>query len=252
VLDDESLFLAVHELAKTGQRAPTLLLLSHIKQPARPGQIRSKGVQIGFRVISQWNLSDVLKAAAKEGQVAQLADGWKLLAPGFTVVAEFFRPDAPLIAETRHGLRSYLANITNEQRRIFLDEAIRCFDAKAHRAAVVLSWVGAVHILQEYVVAHHRTAFNRAGVERAAKYASAGKPFNFVPIKTIKDFGTIAEIDFLQICQDAGVLHKAEKQVLEERLNLRNQCGHPNPLIVAEHTVAHHIEVLMLNVYSKY
>lgn len=56
----------------------------------------------------------------------------------------------------------------------------------------------------------------------------------------------------LQICQDAGMLHKAEKQILEDRLNLRNQCGHPNPVEIGEHTVAHHIEVLMLNVYSKY
>jgi predicted nuclease of predicted toxin-antitoxin system len=56
----------------------------------------------------------------------------------------------------------------------------------------------------------------------------------------------------LWVCQDASILHKAEKQILQDRLDLRNQCGHPNPLVIAEHTVAHHIELLMLNVYSRY
>lgn len=252
MLDDEQLLLAVHQLSKIGQKPPTLLLLSHAEQPARTPDIRDKGLSIGFRAISKWNVSDILKGAAKEGQVAQLGSAWRLLGPGFKLFAEFYRPEAPLIAETRHSLKEHLANIANEQRQKFLDEAIRAFDVKAHRAAVVLSWVGAAHILQEHVAGHHRPAFNAAGTARAAKYAAAGKMFNFAPIKTIKDFGTIGEADMLQICQDAGVLHKAEKQMLEERLNLRNQCGHPNPIVIAEHTVAHHIEILMLNVYAKY
>jgi hypothetical protein len=71
-------------------------------------------------------------------------------------------------------------------------------------------------------------------------------------VRSIKDFGVMTEADFLQLCQDAGVLHKAEKQVLGERLDLRNQCGHPNPVMIAEHVVASHVEILMLNVYSRY
>jgi hypothetical protein len=101
-------------------------------------------------------------------------------------------------------------------------------------------------------MAKHKSAFNTAGAARAAKYAAARKTFNFVSIKSIKEFGTIGEADVLQICQDAGVLHKAEKQMLEDRLNLRNQCGHPNPLTIGEHSVANHLELLIVNVYSKY
>ena len=252
MLSDENLLLAVQDLAKAGQKLPVLLLLAHVEQPAPPMQIKNKGSGIGFRIVTQWNLSAVLKGAAREGLVAQLANGWKLTTPGLRALESHYQAEAPMVAETRHSLKLHLEKINDEQRRAFLDEAVRSFDVKAYRAAIVLSWVGAAHIVQEHIISKHRDTFNVAGAARAAKYAAAGKAFSFIPVKSIKDFGTVGEADMLQICQDAGILHKAEKQVLEDRLNLRNQCGHPNPIEIGEHTVAHHIEVLMLNIYSKY
>lgn len=252
MLSDETLLLSLHELAQTGQRAPVLLLLSQLDQPAPTVNIREKGVQVGFRRVSQWNVTDVLKTSAKDGQVAQLANGWKLLRPGYKVVESHFKPEAAIISETRHALRAHLARVMDDQRRAFVEEAIKSFDVKAFRSAVVLSWVGAAHIIQDHIVSKHCAAFNAAGLARAAKAVSSGNKYSFTPVKSVKDFGVIGEADMLQLCQDAGVLHKAEKSVLQDRLDLRNQCGHPNPLVIAEHTVAHHIELLMLNVYSRY
>jgi hypothetical protein len=252
MLSDESLLLGVRELARTGQRAPVLLLLSQLEQPAAPAKIRDKGVQVGFRNLTQWNLTDVLKNAARDGQVAQLATGWRLLAPGFKIIEGQYRPEAAIIRETRHALRAHLMKIADDQRRAFVEEAIKSFDVKAYRAAIVLSWVGAAHIIQDYIVVNHRDEFNAAGTARLAKAAANGNKYSFTPVKSGKDFGVVGEAEMLQLCQDAGILHKAEKQILQDRLDLRNQCGHPNPVVIAEHTVAHHIELLMLNVYSKY
>lgn len=197
-------------------------------------------------------MTAILKAAAKDGQVAQLASGWKLLPPGYKVIENHFKQEAALISETRHALRMHLATIGDDQRRAFVEEAIKSFDVRAYRSAVVLSWVGAAHILQDHIISKHCAVFNAAGSARVAKAVSSGNKYSFTPVKSVKDFGVIGESDMLQLCQDAGILHKAEKQVLQDRLDLRNQCGHPNPLVIAEHTVAHHIEVLMLNVYSRY
>jgi hypothetical protein len=252
MLSDENLLLAVQGLAKQGQKPAVLLLLSHVEQPAPTMAIRNKGVQIGYRQVTQWNLSAILKSAANDGYVAQLKEGWKLLAPGLKSLDTHYSPDAPIVSETRHSLKDHVSKVANAERRAFIEEAIKCFDAKAYRAAIVLSWVGAVYILQEHIIAKQRSSFNAAGVARAAKTAASGTPFVFSPVKSLKDFGVIAEGDLLQVCQDAGMLHKAEKKMLQDRLDLRNQCGHPNPLEFAEHSVAFHIEQLMLNVYSKY
>jgi hypothetical protein len=252
MLNDERLLLSARELAKNGQRGPVLLFLSQVTQPAQLSVIRDKAVNVGFREIKKWNSADILLRAAKDGQVAQRKEGWCLLGPGLEAIRAHYTPEGAIVQESRHALKKYLSEIIDPQRQVFVEEAIKSFDVGAYRAAIVLSWVGAVYLIQEHVVNLHKVAFNRAGVARATKAASSGSNFNFSPVKTLKDFGTIGEADFLQLCQDAGILHKAEKQQLTERLNLRNQCGHPNPLVVAEHVVASHIEILMRNVYAKY
>jgi hypothetical protein len=252
LLSNDRLLLAVNELAKRGQRPPVLLLLSHVAQPAALATIKEKGIEIGFKPIGKWNVSEILARAAKDGQVAPLPEGWKITLTGLDVIADHYRPEAAIVAEARHSLRAHLQNVGDPQRRAFLEEAVLAFDARAYRAAVVLAWVGAMHIVQEHIVANHLSAFNAAGMARAAKANSNGGKYVFVPVRSVKDFGIVGEADVLQIAQDAGILHKAEKQTLNERLDLRNQCGHPNPLTIGEHTVAHHLEILMLNVYSKY
>ena len=252
MLTDEQLVLAVRRLAKSGRKAPAVLILSQLEQPAQTGDIRDKATAVGFREIKQWNLSDVLKSAADDDLVAQVKGSWKVLDPGYELISDHYVREAPIIAETRHALKTHLAKVTNEQRRAFLDEALCCFDVKAYRAAIVLSWVGAVHILQEYIVTRHKNDFNKAGIERQKRLEAKGEVFPFAPVKSLKDFGTLPESDLLQICQDAGIIHKAEKKLLQDRLDLRNQCGHPNPLTFAEHATAFHLEQLMLNVYSRY
>ena len=239
---DEQLLVFLRKL--TTQRAAVLALLMVLPQPAKTTDISDFGVRIGFREVGRWNLSDILRKASLEGQVAQLQSGWKLLPPGVQLLKKTGMVlDAPLIAEIRHDLRKHLTQVVDAERRRFLEEAIGCFDAGHPRAAIVLSWVGAAHILQEHIVEHNLAAFNAAGASRFPK---------FKPIQNIKDFGAIKEEDMLQICQDASLFSKAEKQELSERLGLRNRCGHPNPLIVEEHVAASHLATLLKNVYARY
>ena len=60
------------------------------------------------------------------------------------------------------------------------------------------------------------------------------------------------EYDFLQVLESISVIGKSMKQELEKRLQLRNACGNPGSLKMAEKTVAAHIEVLILNVFSQF
>src|SRR5689334_17535603 len=117
MLSDEQLLLSVRALAKGGQRSPVLLLLAQLAQPAQLATIRDKGMAVGFREIKKWNIAQSLLIAAKDGQVAQLSTGWRLLTPGYKVIEEHFKPHAPLIAETRHSLQTYLDQVTDQQRK---------------------------------------------------------------------------------------------------------------------------------------
>lgn len=82
MLTDGQLIVEVRKLAAKSQRLATLLLLAHLQQPAQTGLITNKGVDIGFRAISKWNISDILAAAAAVNLVTKRPQGWELLDPG--------------------------------------------------------------------------------------------------------------------------------------------------------------------------
>jgi hypothetical protein len=60
------------------------------------------------------------------------------------------------------------------------------------------------------------------------------------------------ESDFLDILDKISVIGKSVKLELGVCLTLRNGCGHPNSLKIADHRVAAHIESLILNIFSRF
>ena len=79
LLSDDQLIVEVRRLAALNQRLPVLLLLAHVTQPAKTRVVIDKGIDIGFRKIKDWNVTDILKGADSANQVAQGVAGWLLL-----------------------------------------------------------------------------------------------------------------------------------------------------------------------------
>lgn len=136
-----------------------------------------------------------------------------------------------------------LSKITNRNTVKFVEEAIKCVEVKAYRAAVILSWVGAVSILYDYVLQNCLAAFNAEAKGRNPKWKDA---------TTEDDLTRMGEQDFLNILQSISVIGKSVKQELETCLKLRNGCGHPNSLEISENKAAAHIEILISNIFSKF
>ncbi|HMS82930.1 MAG TPA: hypothetical protein PKD12_04710 [Nitrospira sp.] len=234
---------ALHQagLSKTDRLLICLLIdpqhpksVSAIKDLARAGGIHS---------IKTWNISSLLSAS--KGKAVRTGDGWELTQPGIDharkLTSHLSNTVAPLQAAVK--LRDALHKIVHLEARSFVEEAVLCFDYKLYRAAVVLSWVGAVSILYQHVVSNKLLEFNTAASARFTKWKSA---------KTSDDLALLKETDFLLVLQDISIIGKSVRQELESRLKLRNGCGHPNSLVVGEHTVSAHIEVLIDNIFSKF
>jgi uncharacterized protein YutE (UPF0331/DUF86 family) len=60
------------------------------------------------------------------------------------------------------------------------------------------------------------------------------------------------ESDFLDVLDFLSIIGKNTKQQLKECLQLRNACAHPSTLQIGPHRVASHLEILILNVFSKF
>lgn len=70
--------------------------------------------------------------------------------------------------------------------------------------------------------------------------------------KTADDVGKMKEATLLQVLESISVIGKNTKQELDECLKLRNATGHPTSLKYGESRVASHIEILILNVFSRF
>lgn len=123
--------------------------------------------------------------------------------------------------------------------RSFVTEAVQCYESELYRAAVVMSWLAAVHVLKSEVLHKHLTAFNAEASRLDPKWKAA---------KTTDDLGTMKEAKFLDLLVAISVIGKNVKDELQECLRTRNGCGHPNSLKVSVNKVASHIEILLLNV----
>lgn len=216
-----------------------LLILYSNNQPTKVSEIKSIASENGKHVVAKWNVSDLLTKS--KSFAVRLKDGWCLTDSGKQRII-----DGGFIAEStlknhENVLRSYLDNINNPEVKAFLSEAISCLEHHLFRSAVVLSWIGAISILYDEVLRNHLSAFNQEYLKRFPKKKK---------IKTKDDFSLLKEYDFLQIIASISMIGKNVKQQLEQNLQLRNSCGHPNSMKIKDYMVQAHLEFLIINIYE--
>jgi len=183
--------------------------------------------------------------SSAEDKVFKTPEGWELTEKGRAHIAALsgISLAASPAATEAQALRAFLPTLKSIEIRAFLTEAIVCAEQSLFRAAVVLSWVGAMALLYDEVVAKHLVAFNAEATRRDARWKQA---------KTADDLGRMKEFVFLEVAESLSIFGKNVKQELETCLKLRNGCGHPNSLKIGPHKVAAHLETLANNVYAVY
>lgn len=222
----------------------TLLCVGAAGAQGVPTRLARKfALDAGVKGASHLNISQHLASA--KGKIFKTPSGWELTTDGreyVSVLAKEALTSSPAATQAR-SLRALLGDIKSDETRSFLTEAIVCAECSLFRAAVVLSWEGALSVLQHEIVFKHLAEFNAEALRRNTKWKIA---------KTIDDLARIKESIFLEICESISVIGHNLKQELESALKLRNACGHPNTLKVSANRVAAHIEVLIINVFQRF
>jgi len=239
--EDLTDFLAATDLSR---RDKILLILAYnLGTPSSITTIKQISTDFGLREIGKWNVSDIL--AKSKSMVAKLPTGWQLTKYGSVYVkTELLNSNPSSTKDIALNLRSHLGVIQNLETRAFIEEAIGCLEANLFRSAVVMSWVGAISILYDYVVSTRLSDFNTEAKRRKSAWKMA---------VTSDDLALMKESDYLDILASLSILGKNTKEHLKNNcLNLRNSCGHPSSLKIGKHTVEAHIEFLLLNIYEKF
>jgi hypothetical protein len=223
------------------------LLLTLLVQDSKPktvSEIKKLTFNVGLREVEKWNVSAILRSA--KGLAVHLKDGWAITSEGKKHLTSkgLITATHPAIKNSVEDLRKLAGTIKDKDTVAFVEEAISCLEADLKRAAVILSWVGAISVLYHHVISHHLTAFNAEAHHRDPKWR---------PAKTVDDLARMKEHNFLEVLESISVIGKNLKQELQNNcLHLRNSCGHPNSFKVGANRVASHIEVLVQNVFSKF
>jgi hypothetical protein len=141
--------------------------------------------------------------------------------------------DEPLAELDVATLESLLEKISDPIVRSYIEEAIKCLSVGALRAAIVFLWTGAIRTLQQEAFGKGTMQLNQAISKHDQRARPVGKPEDFAYIKD--SLGLLA-------FQELGMLDKAEKDTLNEALNLRNRCGHPTKYVPGVHKASSFIE----------
>ena len=141
-------------------------------------------------------------------------------------------------------LRDLLKDITGKEQQLFLEEAITCFEVKAFRASIIMTWLLALDVLYEYILTKKLTDIN-AAITAHGKYKK-------IQVTKKDDFTDIKESDFIELCRVGKIITSDIRKILDEKLDFRNTCAHPNTIVVNEPKVIAFIDDLVDNVIKKY
>lgn len=218
-----------------------LLVLATQDEPVAVSKINELADAAGFRSMRKWNVSATL--GASKGKAIRTS-GWELTDAGRMHVRGLgVTSISPAAVQVAVDLRAHLAKVTDQQTHDFVEEAIKCHEAGLYRSAIVMSWLGAVDVLQKHVYQTHLAAFNALATRVNGKWKTAASQ---------DDIGKMSEGDFLDRIEALSIVGKNVKAELKKCLDLRNGCGHPNSLKVSVNKSAAHIETLLQNIFEKF
>lgn len=238
LLNDEQLKLWLQK-DKLQRIDMVLLVLATFTEPMGISEIKAKARSVGCNM-DKWNVSDIL--SRKKGFSLQVLGGHEIAEKGLVRLRELGLDSiSPAALQVAIDLRRHLARIKDNDTRAFVEEAIKCYEARLYRSAVVMSWLAAMDVLKKEVATNHLAAFNAEAKKINIKWKEA---------KNADDVGVMNEGEFLNRIMGISMIGKNRKQQLENALGLRNGCGHPNSLKVGQNQAAAHIECLLQNVFE--
>jgi len=169
-------------------------------------------------------------------------NGYVFHRDAFRILERKFSESKPK-RKTLKTLRDLLKKINDKNKKEFLEEAVSCYEIKAYRASIIMTWLLVMDHLYEYVFHKKLSDFNVALYKKKLKIQNVTKKDDFLEIK---------ESTFIEICRSAGIITNDSKKILDEKLGIRNSCAHPNDTVIKESKATYYIEDLIYNIILKY
>jgi hypothetical protein len=190
------------------QREKLLLLLASLREPSQIKDLKGLAEQAGLRMPAEWNPSASL--GKSKGLAIRTPMGWEITEAGKQHLRNLgVTRISPAAVQVATDLRAELPRIVNDDTRLFVEEAIKCYEAELYRSAIVMSWLAAMHVLHNYVHQTHLAPFNAEAKRVDNRWRDA---------KTTDDLGRMSEADFLDRIAAISVVGRNVKKELKDCL----------------------------------
>lgn len=142
-----------------------------------------------------------------------------------------------------NSLETLVAKVVDPRQSSFLAEIIKCLNAGANRAAIIMAWNLAYDHLRHWVYKRRLSAFNG---ELTIRFRRKGRTYD--QITRIDDFEELRERLVLEVCEKAQLIDGHQRDVLFEGMKERNRFAHPSSAEATAAIAAGHIKDLLENV----
>lgn len=128
------------------------------------------------------------------------------------------------------SLKELPSKIAIQAESTFLQEAINCFQVKAFRATIVMTWnLTFDHFCNSILGDTSRLAsFN---TQLPIRYPKLKAP----SIAKREDFSNLKEGEVLEVAKSAGLISKDLFNIMDSKLKLRNTAAHPSSVVITQH-----------------
>jgi hypothetical protein len=181
----------------------------------------------------------------KKGKFIAVKDGYQV-ERSFQLSLQKLLNTGPSKVETSYLLRSLLSKINNNTEKIFLQEAINCYEIGARRASIVMVWLLTISHLYDFILSSKLNDFNNVLSK------NTDKRIKITQVHSIDDFSEIPENKFIEFLRSANIISNDVRKILDVKLGIRNSTAHPSSIIISEVKATEFIQDLVDNVVTKY
>jgi hypothetical protein len=148
----------------------------------------------------------------------------------------------PTTVAVSNLLKDLPGKVPSTTERTFLEEAVKCYEVKAFRSAIVMTWNLAFdHLLHWILSDGQRSAdFNEAIVKRFPK--------KILVVSKLDHFEELKESEIIEVCNTAALFSSNITKILKQKLDRRNISAHPSNVIVTQSQADDAITDLVNNV----
>jgi hypothetical protein len=174
-------------------------------------------------------------------------DGYRLSCATRDALSAAYTPTGHKV-QVSNLLKALPSKIPDLAQRIYLDEALICYENGAFRAAIVMTWNLAYHHLCDYIIKAKLAEFNARWLVKFVGMHKNGAR----TIKVIDDFmEELKEAEVIAIAKDAGIITKDIWKIMDEKLGKRNSAAHASGVSIGQLQADAFIDDLVKNVVLK-